>query len=52
MRTLVSVRQTHAHAERRDRVLLSACAAGDLDRMSQILDAYFVDGDAAGVGRS
>src|ERR1700733_5128254 len=50
MRTLVIVRQTHAHAERRDRMLRNACAAGNLDWMSQILDAYFIDGDAADVG--
>src|SRR5271156_375667 len=50
MGTLVIVRQTHAHAERRDRVLRNACAARNLDGMSQILDAYFIDGDAADVG--
>src|SRR5271168_1835111 len=50
MRALLVVRQTHAHAELRDRVLLDARAARDLDWMPQILDAHFVDGNATDVG--
>ena len=50
MRALEIVRQVHVHIEMRDGVLLAAGTILDAHGMTDILDAHFVDGNAARVG--